>query len=237
MNVSETVRRRRRGGINRDTKTATETFIRRRHTTLRDVNLERLDDGEQAELVGLIQKATADITSGHNFGRLTRKESGRYERLVEKSAALPPGQFRQDRDAVAIRDKAVTLARRIAMPSRPRSGGEAGLFELLGRDLAEGTLWAEHVLVLAVVLAQLLRAEPLAPQARIEGEGENVTLVADRRYGVLGVDHDPEAELLARWIEPLEHLSVNDLLDVDRDGAEYRIKIGSRTRRALWGQP
>jgi hypothetical protein len=167
---------------------------------------------------------------------LSDKEVGRYERLVEKSAGLPRGQFRRDRDEVALRGKAATLARRIARPSRPKPGAEAGLFELLGRDLAEGTLWAEHVLVLAVVLAQLLRAEPLAPGARVEGEGENVTLVVDRRFGILGVDHDPEAELLSRWIEPLEHLSVNDLLDVDRDGPEYRIRIGSRTRRALWGQ-
>jgi hypothetical protein len=227
--------RRRRGGVSSDTREATETFIRRRHATLRGVDLGRLDDGEQAELVGLIQKATADITSGHNFGRLTGKETGRYERLVEKSAALPVGQFKRDRDEVALRGKAATLARRIARPSHPRAGAEAGLFELLGRDLAEGTLWAEHVLVLAVVLAQLLRAEPLAPGARVEGEGENVTLVADRRYGILGVDHDPEAGLLTRWIEPLEHLAVNDLLDVERHGGEFRIGLGSRTRRALWG--
>jgi hypothetical protein len=201
---------------------------------LGDLDVERLGEGARADLVALVEKARAGDGRGRNLEQLTPKEQKRLERLLERLAGLPARHFERGRDVEKLHQRVAALARRAAKPIRPGLGREAGLFELLGRDLSEGTLWAEHVLVLTVVLAQLLRAEPLAPQARIEGEGLDVTLVADRRYGVLGVDHDPEAELLARWIEPLEHLAVNQLLDVDRDGAEYRIKMGGRVRAALW---
>lgn len=230
--LTETVRRRRTGGIDRATKTATQNFIRR-VTTFSDVDLDRLDGDEQARLVQVVNKATHDL-HGHNWERLSSKERKVWETLAEKAAGRP-GAFKAERDAASLGERAAALARRAARPKAAKPGGESGLFELLGDYLARNILHAEHVLVFTVVLAQLVRAEPLAPLSRIEGEGENVTLVADRKYGVLGVDHNPEAELLTRWIEPLEHLAVNNLLDVERDGPTYRIKIGSRTRRALWG--
>jgi hypothetical protein len=233
MTLAEAVRRR-RGGVNAATKEAAETFIRRQ-TTFRDPDLDRLDDGEQRELVEVIGKATDGIPNGSNFSRLSAKEKARYEQLVEKAAGAP-GAFAAERDAAALRGRVAALARRAAKAARPKAGGEAALFEVIGDHLAGNILHAEHVACLAVILAQLQTGKTFAPEARLEGGGDDAILVVHDRFGLVGADRDEYGLIAGRWRDAVQHLHRNGYLALSKQGPEWRIGIGSRTRRALWGR-
>ena len=222
---------RRRGGVNRDTKQATENFIKRQ-TTFTGVDLDRLEDDEQRDLVALIDKATRDILGGSNLSRLSAKETRRYETLVEKTAGQH-GAFAAERDAAALRDKARALARRATRTARPKQGGEASLFETVGDHLARNILHAEHVACLGIVLAQLLDGKTLAPEARIEGGGDDVTLVVHDRFGLIGADRDQHDLVAGRWRDAVQHLHRNNYVTLTKQGPEWRIGLSPRTLKAL----
>jgi hypothetical protein len=231
--MSALTRTRRRSGLNRETRQVVLDFVRR-NTTFRGLDLDRLHDGEQRELAQLVHAATVP-SGGTNFSQLDKKQRHAYERLTEKLAGQP-GAFKAERNANDLRTRASALARRAAKPIRPKPEREVAFLEQIGDHLARNILHAEHAAALAVIVPQLLSGQTYAPGARIEmGEGDAATLVVDKRFGLIGLDRDPKGMLSGGWQDAVRHLSRNGYLRLEESGPEFKIQLGSRTRRALWG--
>jgi hypothetical protein len=219
--------RRRRGGIDRDTKRMIEDSIRRT-TVFPSVDLKRLSDDEQHELAQLFHEASAP-GGGTNFRQLSDKQRRAWEDLVEKTAGQP-GAFAAERNANDLRTKAAALARRAARAAVPTPKREQAFLGLLGQDLRYGTIDIEDVAALIAVLAALFDGDGLAPGSSVSG-GD---LLVDRRFGLAPASRDEDG-FLARWESSLKWLSEAEYLAVERNGANYSIRVGTKTREALWG--
>ena len=226
MTVIDKVRRDRRAP-SRDTLKATSAFLTR--MAGRRVDLGVLDDGDQRRLIELVGKARVD--GGLSLGRLDESERRKYESLVERAAGMPPGAHDKAREAADLAAKANTLARRARKPRQPSVGAERNLLTQLHQHINGGFLHLDHCAVLLLVLGQLLSADPISPGSAIQGEGDDITLVIGRNG--LGGRFDPDGLALPRWKQAVAHLAKNDWLVVDRNGQEYRIRVGTRTRAAL----
>jgi hypothetical protein len=223
--------RRRRGAISRDTKEATSVFVKR-NTALSGIDLDRLDESELVDLVGLVAKVSDGIPNGHNFSRFSRKEQRQYEGLLEKAAGLARGTFAAERDAAVLRGKAESLARRARRVAIPTAERERSFLGRLGEDLRAGHIHAVDLCLLAAVAGALFNGEGFAPGSSISGSGDSLALTVDRRFGIVGADRDDDG-LLARWEESLEWLGTRQYLDVRRDGPSYSIRLGPSTLKAL----
>jgi len=215
---------RNRRGVSNEAREWAELFLKQHH---HGVAIGRLDDDQVRELCELINKVKVD--GGVNFTALGRKERRRYEQLVERAALLAPGAFQRERDEQALRGKAAALAKRAARLAVPTPQREQGFLGQLGEGLREGTIDIEDVATLIAVLAALLEGQGLAPYSTVSG-GE---LIVDRRYGVAPASRD-EIGVLARWQGNLQWLADAGYLEVERSGSNYSIRVGAKTRAALW---
>jgi hypothetical protein len=215
---------RRRRGVSTSARESAELFLKQRH---HGVDIDRLDDDQVRELLDLIDKVKVD--GGVNFKVLGRKERRRYEQLVERAALLAPGAFQRERDEVALRSKAATLAKRAARLAVPTPQREQAFLGQLGEDLREGAIDIEDIAVLIAVLGSLFEGEGSAPGSSVSG-GE---LIVDRRYGVAPASRD-ENGFLSRWEPSLQWLGEAGYLAVERSGPNYSIRVGAKTRAALW---
>jgi hypothetical protein len=192
------------------------------------LNPERLGPGEQLELYELSREACEDGVL--SLGRLGKKVR-RWERLVERGADRP-GIFEKARADETLRAEIAKVVAEATRPPRRIRYEEPGavvlprqwIFEWLARPAP--VLWLQHIAVLVFVLAQLENGESLAPGSRIEGSGDDATLVLDPSYG-LGATLDPQ-DRFSRWGKDLDHLARNRLLEVERQGREVRIRRGRR---------
>jgi hypothetical protein len=221
--VKEAIRGRRRG-VSTSARESAELFLKQRH---HGVDIDRLDDDQVRELLDVIDKVKVD--GGTNFKRLSRKERRRFEALTERACLLAPGAFQRERDEANLRDKAAALAKRAAQIAAPTPHREQAFIGQLGEGLREGSIDIEDVATLIAVLAALLEGQGLAPYSTVSG-GE---LVVDRRYGVAPASRD-EIGVLARWQGNLQWLADAGYLEVERNGANYSIRVGAKTRAALW---
>jgi hypothetical protein len=115
---------------------------------------------------------------------------------------------------------------------------EAGLIQELGDHLARGYLSADMIGVFMLVCVELERGEAFAPRGRVERDpdGEPV-LVVSRSYGLTTERMDWRGSL-SSWQKGLTHLAKNRWLELDASsGNEYRIRLGSRAKRAMRAAP
>jgi len=202
------------------------------------VDWKRLDDGEAAELVELTRKG--NTPEGFRLAAaLSERELRKWEALIEKGAEAPDVFEAARKDADLRADLAQLAARAKRAPKRPRFEQRGCVvlpreivfdwFALTAPPLEIGDLG-----LLVFVLGQLENGEALTPGGRIEGAGDDTTLIIDDRLG-LGTKADPDARLVGTWRDALAHLGLpeNGLLEVERGGGHVRVKRGRLIREAL----
>ncbi len=226
---------RRRGRPSRDRLAEAADVIARGTAAFPDgslrVDWKRLDDPEAGELVALVERCASGI--GFDTSKLAKKAAARFERLLETACARDEGWFEQQRqDTKLRRDVDALIVKSRLPPRRPRYEelGAIVLPKLWTFTWFEGEpiLFLQHIALLVAVLAQLENGRSLAPQSRIEGDGDTSELVVDAKFGPVPISIDPESNCTARWTEDAKHLAANHLLTFDRQGTEIRLGRGSR---------
>jgi hypothetical protein len=197
------------------------------------VDFERLDDGEAAELVRLVDAAATGI--GFDQTKLGKKDAARFEALVEKSSALGDGYFERTRESARQRSELAALAREAAKPVQPSVAEQVRILRLLHEHVKRGVLHLDRVAVFVYLAGQILAAEPVAPGSRLEGAGDTLALVLSRNLG-LGADHDPYGQL-SRWPQAVAQLARVGYLEVEEAGPEMKVRLGRLALAALGRRP
>jgi hypothetical protein len=197
------------------------------------LDLVRLDDDEKLKLLDLVRKATPEDQIGYggvNLRQLDRGGRRVLEALVEKAAGLDEGSLdRQRKDAQALH-KVAALAKEALRPQPPTREQENGLILEFAEQFEKGYAWPVHAGLVLFVAGQIIRAKPLAPNSRIEGQGLDAALVIDLNVG-LGTKYDPEQRL--SWQRDLGHVCANEWLAQERHGHELHLRLGKRLLRLL----
>jgi hypothetical protein len=194
----------------------------------------RLDDDEALALVKLTDKAAQG--RGFDPKRLDKKEQGELEALVEKGAALGLGWFRTTRETDAATREVRRMIAEASRPPQPTVADEERLVRVLHALVKQRALHIDRLGVFIYILGQILSYEAESPGARLEGAGDETTLVLNRTLG-LGLDHDPHSNATVRWQKAVEQLARNQLLEVDQLGQEFHVRMGERTLTALGRGP
>lgn len=236
MNVGS---RRRRGAPSRHTLIEIRDVIARETSGYRPgglrVNWDRLSEDEQRKVVELVRAAGRD--GGWSFSNLSKRDRAVLEGLIEK-AADANGIFENARSMEEIR--ALAAEAHQASVRRPFSRREqATLFEALGDALVAGSMSATTLGTFVIIVLALERGEGFAPHSWVERDpvdGESV-LVVSKSFGLLRERQDWRASLAA-WQKGCEQLARNSWLELDGSaGNEIRLRLGSRAKRALRGEP
>jgi hypothetical protein len=197
-------------------------------------DFDRLPEDEQRRAIELVREADQGTWAWERLGDRKRKE---LEKLIER-AADTPGIFQDTRsmeEIVALAGEANRQAVR-----RPfRRSEEKGLLHELGEQLAGGFASVNTVSAIVMTLIAMERGQAFGPQGRVErdADGEPV-LVIDGRFG-LSTERQDWRGTLAAWQQGLTQASRNGWVEIDRSGGgnEWRVKLGSRARRAMRGAP
>jgi hypothetical protein len=201
---------------------------------------ERLDPGEQDELVALARKAgRGDEGPRIDLGQLSAKEAGRWEGLVEQ-ATDQRGAFENLRLDHELRATAARARQEASKaPARPRFEERGAVvlprevvFEWADRP--QPILWVIHYGILVFLLGQLESGKALVPHGRVEGEGDESVLVIRRDLG-LGAKYDPDS-MLRGWEAAVRHLAQAELLTLDQQGTELRVGRGPRILDVMRGR-
>jgi hypothetical protein len=199
------------------------------------VDLDRLDKGEQVELVefaGRVSDGTEYRVERDRVPLAQLPERERFERLVETAAGLERGDLKKQRKAAELKQKIDEATWPLRRKRRPRweEPGSVILPREVYEHVRDGVLWAEHQLLFVLVAQQLENGTGLAPSAIVEDDAEgDPVLVVDSNLGVLGGDRTEGG--LPRWKQHLEHLEKNHYLAVERTGHVWRIRYGTRAKR------
>jgi hypothetical protein len=201
------------------------------------LDLDRLEVGEQHELVELIKKARPDdegepnigVRRLHDLDLLSKKDRRKLEALVERAAGVGAGLFEAERQALEDQAEMEALAVEARRPSaRPRYEERGAV--VLPKEWAldyvrDGYLHISHVALLVVLVAALENGETLAPRGHFEDAGATLVLV---RSGPLPVAADEDQRLLAGWRKQLDHLAYCGFFEVEKRGNEIRVRRGQR---------
>jgi hypothetical protein len=226
--IIERRRSRNTRGLTHDDVTALKGWLAR-HIDV-PVRVDRLDGDDQRALRDLVRKASTE-GGGRNLNQLDRRELREFERIVERAGGLEAGELKRRREEEATARKIAALGRRASRPAQPRGGEEIALLTLLHEHVRDGYLSLEMLAVFTFLAGQILAAEALSPGARIEGRGDETTLVIDTQLG-LGADYDPDGNV-SRTKPAIQHLGDNGWLRLGQPGRHLHVQLGARTLQVL----
>jgi hypothetical protein len=201
------------------------------------VDTDRLDADELNELSALVNKVThasevrndgLDVRTW-DVGALDRKETKRWERLIEKGADMPK-MFKKRREAEQIETLKTELFEHARLASRPKRVKwleqgtiqvPAAVFDwLLDHETDFGLPELGFVIWILGVLDN--KIELLGTHF----DGDELVIADMQRGGVGGRDVDPEQIVMPRRMQILDNLAVANLLTVKKAGPTWRISRG-----------
>jgi hypothetical protein len=193
-----------------------------------------LSEAELSELVALTREAEKPDRR-FVIERLSKRKAQRWEQLVGKGGG-DSDFFKRHREMAEIQALAAQAHKaRVRRPFTRQE--EAGLLAELGEHLAKNYLSVHTLTAVVVVFAALERGEGFAPHSRVEREDGEPVLVVNRTYGLVAERKDWR-QTLGAWRQGLSHAERNAWVEVDRSGGmEWRIRLGTRAKRAMRGAP
>lgn len=185
----------------------------------------RLSDGDTQHLVTCAESAVENGT-GIDRSKLDRK----FWAIVARGCGLDAGHF--ERQAREARD-AAKAARRDAEQRRLRLSRkqEQGLLHAFYEELAGDGMWIDDVAAVTAIAAMFAAGKTLAPASRFEGSGDDLTLVIDIRWGLLGRAHGEGG--LDGYMQRLDYLCGEGWFKVAKSGPTWRVRLGPRLRGVL----
>jgi hypothetical protein len=202
------------------------------------VRPENLTEAETRTLIGLIAKVEVESLTGSGSGvdwtKFGRGELRRFEKLVEKGAGLPVGGLDNEREDRRLRAEMNEIAAKARARPLMTKKQHSDLMTVIHHHLANRHFRIGHVAVLVVVLSQFATGEPLSSMAQFRGTGDDLRLVFDVRFATPVGLVDPDGRI-GNWMQVLTWLAKYRWLTVTKNGPEWAVGLGSRTRAAING--
>jgi hypothetical protein len=206
---------------------------------VRGVDLNRLAARDAQAALGLLQKAEVesknrDVRGGLEWGRLDEKEQARLEGFIARAAGLDADVFAKTREEHRLKNELNQILADGRRHEQMLRSEVRDCFSILYGYVESGHLWFEHAGLIVLLFAAFQSGNPLGDRQRFEGSGDDLTLVFDHRFGLLGGRVDPNGRA-GNWKRVLDHLVKHRWFTLERRGPEWRLKLGPRSLATLRG--
>jgi hypothetical protein len=203
------------------------------HLGLADVDLSRLGDRDGLRAMALLNQLCLEGRDGYSWEQLTEKERKQLERLLAKASGLGPDAFQKAREEAEMIAEIKRLAyspRRTPLTRKQTDDFLSTLFVKL-----QTTHWfGEHLVVFLACASQLTSGKTFAAGARVEGRGDQATLIFRVADGPARIGSNG-ADCIASWRWSLPWLARFEWLTMEEHRGEVRVRLGKAAIRALGG--
>lgn len=170
------------------------------------IDFAKLNENERDKLLSLTNEMTEG--PGTSIERLGKRDRSAWEKLVEKACGRE-GCFAKLREQATFRAEMAKIEQSVRKPPRRVRYEQEGsirlprkLFEQFDRKGKNPAVAVPTAGMLVLVLACLENGVALSPNSRLEGDGDDTTLVIDKRLG-LGERFGPPMD----WPRRLDRLA------------------------------
>jgi hypothetical protein len=192
------------------------------------LSADRVDDEEQRELVGLVERACEG--GGFNANRLDEKQRRRFEALCEKGCGATPGSiFERAREMGKLKRDLDHVVREARTPPRRLKLEEPGSITLRRQwvfdFVRDGILFPAHIACLVYVQTIFEGGAIPKPAPGLSYDGETITIDT----GKTAIPPDPTGAFMD-WKKLVEHLAKNGFINLEITGRQWHVQRGVRLK-------